>query len=112
MTLGRRSSGRLTPIRGDSDLEHLEALVIVGGHLVDQINLPGEVFAHRLLAALTRSMLRMRGLCGPVTRSLSVGSATSTATSLQPICLSHEAVIVARTPSSSVRTTRAFQVAM
>src|SRR6185369_120447 len=32
---------------------HPKAMVVVGGHLVDEVDLPGEVFAHRLLAPLT-----------------------------------------------------------
>jgi hypothetical protein len=37
----------------ESNRDYAKALVVVGGHLVHKVDLPGEVFAHRFFAALT-----------------------------------------------------------
>ena len=68
--------------------------------------------AGSMVATAAASSPSTFGICGPLSQSAADGSATNTATSVQPICFSQEAVIVARTPLSSTSTTRAVQVAI
>src|SRR3954452_9597598 len=41
------------PVIAGSDGHHPKAVVVVAGHLIDKVDLPGEVLAHRCLALLT-----------------------------------------------------------
>src|SRR4051812_26087578 len=41
------------PVNAGSDGHHPKAVVVVAGHLIDKVDLPGEVLAHRFLAPLT-----------------------------------------------------------
>src|SRR5215470_3931687 len=60
-----------TAIAGSDTRDHPEALVVVLGHLIDEVDFPGEVLAHRFLAAhaaLARREHDIDRLAGHMTR--------------------------------------------
>ena len=72
---------------GGSAGNHPEALVVVGCHLVDEVDLPGEVLAHRFLAplaALARRKHDVVRLAGHVRRAVSSGRPAAAHASVPP----------------------------